>query len=205
MAHKLGIEVTLVTNSTGITKHFISTTNGMISAIKLSVDSNFEGIERDLGRGNGFHIQNTLRAASLVRKYGIKVMANTVVTSTNYREDFHHLMSDINPVRWKVFQVLPIYGENNRYYSALKITNEQFDEFVARHGDIKSMVPENIEQMTNSYAMIDPEGCFFQNSEGRYRKSRPIAKVGTVKAFSELKFDLDKYSQRESNICQSLG
>jgi molybdenum cofactor biosynthesis enzyme MoaA len=34
MAHKLGIEATLVTNSTG-------TTNGMISAIKVSVDSNF--------------------------------------------------------------------------------------------------------------------------------------------------------------------
>ena len=127
-------------------------------------------------------------------------MANTVVTSFNYKEDFHNLISAINPIRWKAFQVLFIYGENDRYYSTLKITHEQFEEFVARHADIKYMVPEDNEQMTDSYAMIDLKGGFFQNTKGRNRTSDPILKVGVDRAFSEMVFDFRRYDRREHDI-----
>ena len=43
----------------------------------------------------------------------IKLKMNTVITNLNYKEDFSELIKIIQPRRWKIFQVLPIIGQND--------------------------------------------------------------------------------------------
>jgi len=58
------------------------------------------------------------------------------------------------------------------------------------------IVPETADAMTDSYAMIAPNGCFFDNSRGAYCYSRPILEVGIVEAFQDVEFDADKFLKR---------
>ena len=65
---------------------------------------------------------------------------------------------------------------------------------LANHG-IK-MAPEDNDDMTGSYAMIDPLGRFFSNTTGRHVYSRPILDVGVAAAFSDITFFQDRFEHR---------
>ena len=197
-SYNLGLKVSVVTNGTGLTDSLLSLLEGKISAIKLSIDSSKEPTELKMGRGYGKHVRNTIALSKKIRDYNIKVMANTVVTSMNYTEDMHALIRLISPVRWKVFQVLPIEGQNLVDYESLKVTKSQFDCFVRMHSDIPAMVPEGNELMTESYLMMDPKGRFFQNSGAKYKLSSSVLEVGISKAFEEVVFNHDKFNERET-------
>lgn len=196
-SHNLGLSVSVVTNGTGLTGKLLTSLEGKISAIKLSIDSSSESTEKNLGRGFGYHIRNTIAVSKRVRDKGIRVMANTVVTSLNYTDDIHDLIRLIAPVRWKVFQVLPIDGQNLVEYEMLKVTKSQFEKFVKLHSDIPSMLPEDNNLMTESYLMMDPKGRFFQNSGSRYKLSTSVLDVSIKDAFEEIAFNQGKYSERE--------
>lgn len=196
-SHSLGIENTVVTNGTGINEGLMNKIDRAIKSVKLSIDSSDEIVEKSLGRGYGGHVSNIIRAAKLVRKHGVEVMANTVVTAMNINEDMHEIISKISPTRWKVFQVLPVDGQNIDEFKKLKISKEQFKLFIQRHNDICSMVPEDNDLMTESYIMIDPLGRFFQNKDSKYTLSDSILSVGVEKAFAQITFNDDKYKVRE--------
>ena len=98
---------------------------------------------------------------------------NTVVTALNWKEDMRDLIKDLDPARWKVFQVLKIVGENDDTVAPLLITAEQFEYFCMRNHMILSSgeppVFEDNEDMKGSYWMIDPDGNFFENTQGFLR------------------------------------
>ncbi len=196
-SHSLGIVNTVVTNGTGITESLMKQAGSSISAVKLSVDSADDEVEKRLGRGYGQHLSTILKAAETVQKHGVTVMANTVVTSLNWMEDMHAIIERIQPVRWKVFQVLPVQDQNFHEYNYLKITEDQFLEFVKRHADMPSMIPEDNNLMTESYLMIDPLGRFFQNKDSKYTISESILQIGLKEAFAQISFDQYKYGIRE--------
>lgn len=197
LAHEAGLLTTVVTNGTGLNDYLLNRISPFISAIKISIDSSSEDTEKYLGRGYGSHIRNAIMASEKVRSRGIPLMMNTVVTRLNLNDDMHEIVSLMRPSRWKVFQVLSIDDQNPEEFEILKISKEEFYSFVKRHADVPSMVPEDNDLMTDSYAMVDPYGRFFQNSGGRYSYSRSILEVGVVTAFSQLRFDEGKYHARE--------
>jgi radical S-adenosyl methionine domain-containing protein 2 len=49
----------------------------------------------------------------LCDQYGIKFKLNSVINAYNWKEDMNGLVNELNPFRWKVFQVLVIEGENS--------------------------------------------------------------------------------------------
>ena len=196
-SHSVGIVNTVVTNGTGVTEKLVNQIGSSIRAVKLSIDSADDEVEKSLGRGYGQHISTIIKAADIVRKHGVQIMANTVVTSQNWREDMHNIIERIQPIRWKVFQVLPVKDQNLNEYNYLKVTENQFSEFVKRHGDIPSMVLEDNSLMTESYLMIDPLGRFFQNKDSKYTLSESILEVGLKNAFAQISFDQAKYVLRE--------
>jgi radical S-adenosyl methionine domain-containing protein 2 len=103
------------------------------------------------------------------------------------------------PYRWKIFQVLPITGQNNLKENNLEVTINEFDEFVKKHKLIIKnvvIVPENNDQMKGSYAMIDPAGRFFNNSSGTHIYSKPILNIGCASAISEMNYNFDKFEER---------
>ena len=198
-AKNLGITTCIVTNGARLEK-LIASYSTYLDWVTLSIDSHDEQIQQKIGRGNGNYVENSIYLANMCHNAKIKLKMNTVVNIFNHQENLETLVKIIHPKRWKIFQVLPINGQNNGKVEKLLITSDQFQEFVARHNDLKKenivIIPEDNDAMTGSYLMIDPEGMFFSNVNRKYKYSNPILQVGVDQAFSEIDFNIQKLEQR---------
>ena len=128
------------------------------------------------------------------------IKLNTVVTSLTAHEDMSDFVRAVAPERWKIFQVLPVEGQNDGSVEPLLIDDAAFRAFVARHARLEAdgvtLVPEDNDGMTDSYAMIDPLGRFYGNHRGRYVYSRPILEVGVREALGQVNFEVKRLIQR---------
>lgn len=198
-ARKLGFVTSIVTNGSKLEK-ILAGAPGCLDWVGLSVDSADEQTQAELGRGRGDHVQRSLELFDLLRRHGIRTKLNTVVTALNCQEDMSAFVRRARPERWKIFQVLPVDGQNNGKVEPLLIDQEKFQLFVARHDFLKAhgitLAPETNEDMTESYAMIDPIGRFFCNSGGRHHYSKPILEVGVDEAFRQVSFDAARFEGR---------
>jgi len=130
-----------------------------------------------------------------LRKFGnTEVKVNTVVCSENHEENLSPVIRALDPVKWKVFQVLPVYGDFG------VITLDQFRAFLIRHSEFSDIiVSEDNDEMTGSYVMVDPLGRFFwrdQECAAGYRYSDPILEVGAKAAFRQSVIFWEKYGKR---------
>lgn len=172
--------------------------------ITISIDSAIPEIHWQLGRthkGVPMPIERYLQISDAVHNAGKHFKINTVVNSLNVNEDMSEFILKLGPSRWKLFQVLPIMGENDEHFASLRISAEQFNSFVERHktaldGSGISIIPENNSLMTGSYAMVDPEGRFFDNVNGFQKYSSSILEVGVEKAWKDIVFDRKKFEAR---------
>lgn len=199
---KLGITTMIVTNGSLINETFLGKYGEFIDWIGFSIESGIEGVERKLGRRlkqrrkrKINHVQNIRSLVPLVKKYNIKIKINTVVTSLNWQEDIRWVIKELNPKRWKVFQVLKIRGENDGKVESLLITKKQFDYFIKTHYELNP-ITESSDSIKGSYVMIDPMGRFFDDITGAIRYSQPILEVGVINAFKEVSFSLKKFYER---------
>lgn len=199
LSDRLGMVPTLVTNGARL-EQVLELAPGCLAWVGLSVDSADESIQAALGRGRGDHVARSVRLFDLLHDLRIRVKLNTVVTALNYHEDMTDFVRRVRPERWKVFQVLPVQGQNDDTVGPLLITPEQFQTFVARHRALATegvvVAFETNDDMTGSYAMIDPLGRFFSNVSGRYVYSRPILEVGVTAAFGDIQFDPARFGAR---------
>lgn len=173
---------------------------GSVDWVGLSVDSSDEAVQHALGRGPGDHVREAIRLADLCRDVGVRLKLNTVVTSLTWEEDMADLVRHVRPERWKVFQVLPIEGQNDGDVDDLLIEPDQFDAFVQRHRrlDAEGLAPvvEDNDAMRGSYVMVDPLGRFFGNASGRHVYSEPILEVGVDVALGQVGFQPEKLVAR---------
>lgn len=207
-ASEVGIKTSIVTNGTRLTKSWLEKYGDYLNWIALSCDSAVESTQQQLGRGIGTHVECTKKAFKLIqdfnkninRTHKIRTKLNSVITSLNWTEDMSVFVKECNVERWKILQVLKIEGENDSFYSELVISEEQFDSFVKKHRPLEKygikLAPEGNEEMIESYLMIDPKGCFYQNSNNVYVKSDPILKIGIENALAQVGFREDKFINR---------
>ncbi|RRD90776.1 viperin family antiviral radical SAM protein [Conchiformibius steedae] len=193
-----GLVLSIITNGSLLDKQWIEILTRSFVQIGLSVDSVREQTNAAIGRKTNKLISQpdklvesiaAMRAIS--PNIGIKI--NTVVNELNFNEDMNGLIAAVLPQKWKIFKMLPIVT------NALSISQQQFEHFLANHQKFRSIISaENNDEMTQSYLMIDPEGRFFQNTQGggAYQYSRPIHQVGIEQAFDEITFHLDKFKHR---------
>lgn len=195
----LGFVVMLVTNGKRL-RRVLAEAPGSLDWVGLSVDSSVEETQAKLGRGKGRYVADSMELFDLLREAGIRAKLNTVVTRLNWQEDMSRFILRTRPERWKIFQVLPVDGQNNGRVDPLLVTREQFEAFVERHRWLSShgvmLAAESNDDMTGSYAMIDPTGRFFDNSAGRHTYSRPILDVGVSAAFNDVTFDRARFEGR---------
>ena len=191
----LGLITGIVSNGAGITQQFIEQYGKAIDWIGLSLDSGNEITQQVLGRGNGFHVRETIKKSKMIKDAGIKLKINTVITRLNVHEDMTKLIEKIKPDRWKVFQVLSIEGQNNDNVKDLKISNGEFFDFIKRHENLNPIAEDN-DAMLESYIMVDPMGRFYQNSGNIYNYSKPILEVGVLRAFNQVAYDHAKFIER---------
>ncbi|MCO4761612.1 MAG: viperin family antiviral radical SAM protein [Myxococcales bacterium] len=198
-AAKLGMTTCIVTNGAKLPA-VLDAAGSAVHWVGLSVDSARESVQAQLGRGHGDHVRRSLALAEDIRRRGIRLKLNSVVTALNWQEDLSRLVRQIRPERWKAFEVLSIEGENADRVQPLRITTAQFQAFVSRHAHLAAeglgLIAEDNDAMTNSYVMIDPQGRFFSNADGSYTTSEPIAEVGVANALAQVGWQRDKFVAR---------
>lgn len=198
-SRKLGCVTSIVTNGAHLAR-VLAAAPQCVDWVGLSVDSADEQTQAALGRGDGDHVKRSLALFDLLHRSHIRVKLNTVVTSLNWQEDMSSFVLQARPERWKIFQVLPVDEQNSGKVEPLLVSTDKFQAFVTRHLDISQrgvkVVAETNEDMTESYAMIDPLGRFFSNAGGRHSYSQPILEVGVREAFRQISFDINRFESR---------
>jgi radical S-adenosyl methionine domain-containing protein 2 len=192
-ARRLGFVTSIITNGARLPA-LLAAHAGDLDWVGLSVDSADEAVQARLGRGAGGHVARSLELAAAVRAGGPRLKLNTVVTALNWQEDMREYVRKFRPERWKVFQVLPVVGQNDGSVDDLLITATQFAAFVERHAPLATEglapVAEDNAAMTDSYAMVDPLGRFYGNHGGQHVYSAPILEVGVEAALRQSRFSL---------------
>ncbi len=180
--------------------------------LTLSVDSLDH--QHNLSAGRSVN-RLTLSARALLaigaraQALGMRLKLNTVVHRFNRDEDLSDFVRELRPARWKLFQVLPVVGQNHERFAEFEIDQASFEAFVARHRATKAagveIVSETNEAMRGSYAMIDPAGRFYDNTTGRHRYSAPILEVGVAQAWAQVSFDPERFRARGGDYEFDVG
>ncbi len=200
---QIGLMTSLVTNGSLLDERTIVRLSGPLDICALSMDSGVAETNNAIGRCGGIFRPDARSyevLAQLIRAAGIRFKVNTVVNRLNLSENLGDLVAVLRPFRWKLFQVKQVIGQNDKTFEELAISVAEFQDFVARNRRLVppsvAVVPETADDMTGSYAMIAPNGCFFDSTSGFHRYSRPILEVGIVEAFQDVTFDSEKFVKR---------
>ena len=194
----IGLISTIITNGYLLNDEWLIEYGKYIKAIGISCDSSNEITNKKLGRGKGNHVKQTIDKFALINKFNktenyILPKLNTVVNKLNYKENMIDFVLKTGVTRWKIFQLLTIEGENVKYSKDLIINKEEFYEFYEINKEIEKygveLVAENVDELTDTYIMIDPEGRFFSNNNNKYLFSKPIYEIGVEKALKQINFN----------------
>eukprot|EP00887_Chlorella_sp_A99_P004942 scaffold4.g4942.t1 len=224
-AKAAGLSTSMVTNGSLLDAAGLLRLAGTLDWLAFSVDASTDRLHAALGRGGradlragrSAHLAHVRGLWGMARELGYRLKLNTVVTRATLEDDMAPLVLDLRPERWKVFQVLPIEGQNDARVDELLISGAEFERWVARHGAALAaaaaasgtppipLVAERNEAMRGSYAMLDaPAGQFFSNATGTHVYGPPIFQADAGAAGAVLaawagvqsSFDAGKYLQR---------
>ena len=206
-AKSVGFVTSIVTNGSKLDEIFLERVSGNLDYVGVSIDSLNEHTNLLSGRAHAgtlpITLENYAKLCRAVKKHGIGLKVNTVVNVLNKDENMSRFINEANPIRWKLFQMLPVAGQNDVYSGKLAVNDEDYLRFVERHIQTCNpgleIIPENNELMTGSYVMIDPCGRFFDNTHGRHTYSDPILGIGVGKAASQVNRSLGRYLQRKGD------
>ena len=203
-AKESGMTTSIVTNGTKVTNIWLDAMSGYLDWVTLSIDSANPDTHNRSGRATGGRPLTTdryLEMCSSIRRHGMRLKINTVVTLYNHEEDMTGFIREAAPERWKIMQALVVMGQNDRNAGLFEVTGGQFDAYVERNRSVEGIkvVPESNDLMTGSYVMVDPIGCFFDNAKGSHTYSRPILKVGVSSALQDVKTDPERFGMRGGN------
>lgn len=199
-----GLTTMITTNGFLLTNKYLNKLENYLDWITLSIDSIKSNTNYKAGRYTKSIIPDEKFYQNLIKNiklHGFRLKINTVVSKCNYSDDLTSFILKFYPERWKVFQVLPIKNQNDKYIDSLKINDLEFNIFEEKHKKLKRLgidiVFENNKDMVESYLMIDPAGRFIDNSNLIYKYSSPILQVGIKKAYSEINIDYKKFIERK--------
>jgi len=202
-AHSAGMTTMIVTNGSRINNNWLDKVKSSLDWIALSIDSIKPETLLNIGRveRKGPITSNSyLNLMEEISTRKIRLKLNTVVNSVNWTEDLTDFIKKTRPERWKIMQVLPIQGQNDKHIEDFLISDSQFNEFIKRHSSLEELgikiVIENNEKMRGSYVMIDPAGRFFDNVDEHYTYSDPILSIGIEKALEQIRTDKTKFIAR---------
>lgn len=203
VAKDAGMTTMIVTNGSDISDAFLEVNKHNLDWIALSIDSLNPETNILTGRSILGRIpllsEHYYALVDRIKKYGYGLKINTVVSSKNYTESMNDFIRYAKPMRWKLLQVLPIVGQNDENIEDFKISDNQFQLFLDNHknlSEITTIVPESNDQMKGSYAMVDPAGRFYDNTNGKHNYSKPILEIGSRLALQQVNYDIKKFIRR---------
>ncbi|KAI2464709.1 hypothetical protein F4781DRAFT_59275 [Annulohypoxylon bovei var. microspora] len=200
--------VSIITNGTKVTKKWMDQHGRWVDVIGVSCDSFDEKTNIVIGRGTGENVKQLFLIRDWCRQLGIKFKLNTVVCIHNWHEDMADTVRQLDPFRWKAFQVLYVEGENDaeekdaqlnkrkRDAKKLLISDEQYKVFCNKHEYLECFIPEPNSLMASSYLILDEFLCFLDKGVGIEKQSQSILDVGVQRALSEVRWDREAFKER---------
>ena len=204
----VGLTTCIVSNASGLTEEFLDEWGHLIDWVGLSIDASNDEIHAEIGRGmrgdlarsRSHHLELAIDAWNRCRSRGIRMKLNTVVCKPNLDDDMTELVLKLRPERWKIFEVLPVEGQNDGDVDNLLLEEGEFQTWVNRHAWIADegiqFVPESNELMRGSYAMMDALGRFYSNVDGGHSYGPSILDVGVNHAWKENSFLEERFNER---------
>jgi len=201
-----GMAVSIISNGSLIKSDWMQRYGAYVDIIGVSIDSFDPATNAAIGRGNGEesknqHISRALQVRDLCSQHDILFKMNTVVCNLNHSEDMNKYVTQLDPYRWKAFQVLVLNGENAgghdlRDATQLQVSRDKFDAFCMRHSEQPMLIPEPNDVMQNSYLLLDEELRFLDCSGNGKVPSESILEVGVERALNQAGFDHNMFNQR---------
>lgn len=198
--NELALEsVSIITNGSLVKEEWFERYGAMVDVFACSCDSFDEPTNVRIGRGTGNQVEILYNIAQWCRAYRIKFKLNTVVCRHNFAEDMNAHIEQLQPFRWKAFQVLIVKGENDceatlRDARDLTITADEYKAFCDRHRHHKSFIPESNRIMASSYLLVDEYFRFIDKDVNKLSDS--ILDVGVHRALGQIHFDEDAFMER---------
>lgn len=197
--HALDVSTSFISNGLMLRRYPPEWIARNFDIVGLSIDSASQRTNLAIGRntasGRTLDVGTTVDRVRRIRGHRrVTVKVNTVVCRANQDEDMTGVIRMIEPNRWKLFQVLPVYDHGEG------IGLGDFHAFVDRHAEFAPIISvEDNDLMTGSYLMIDPLGRFFwrdESTERGYTYSDGILDVGADVALRQTPVDWAKYHRR---------
>ncbi len=207
-AKSLGLKTSIVSNGWNLrTKEQLSKYEGTLDWLGISIDSFNEVTLKQIGRGHLGKIPISLPEYNQIfdncREIGIKTKVNSVILSDNHQELVAKGINQLKPLRWKALQIMEVSGQNDQNYNEMKITRNQYNDFIRRNNEILNplieLVLEDDDLIRGSYYMIDPLGRFFDSTKGFHSYSKPILEIGLEMAINQVSFSEQKFIERGGN------
>ena len=204
----VGLTTCIVSNATGLTEEFLDEWGHLIDWVGLSIDASNDGLHAEIGRGmrgdlarqRSHHLELAKQVWASCTQRGIRMKLNTVVCKANLEDDMSALVMELKPERWKIFEVLPVEGQNDGDVEDMLLEEDEFNSWVERHKWVADegiqFVPESNELMRGSYAMLDALGRFYSNTEGGHTYGPSILDVGVMRAWEENCFLEERFHDR---------
>ncbi|MBO1270263.1 viperin family antiviral radical SAM protein [Shewanella sp. 4t3-1-2LB] len=203
-AKQLGFNTSIITNGHLLTEQMLNRVASSTDMLGISFDTADHLIAQSIGRiDRKKDWLSPERLKTLVAHYRTlnangRVKLNTVVNAFNWRENLTEVINEIQPYKWKLLRVLPVYSQHQA------VTSEEFTAYILRHRTLRDLiVAEDNQHMWQSYLMINPVGCFYQNigpKEGHIY-SPEILNVGVEHAFSHIEFNPEIFAKRYQKVC----
>lgn len=202
-AHAQGLRVSIVTNGNSLIRNGFPKELEILELVGVSIDSLDPSKNKSIGRA----VRNeTISEAQWHKLFaeiatlGVGLKINTTITRHNLHEDFTEFIKKADPKRWKVFQAMVVKGQNCQNSAAWKVSRQEYDTFVERHLQAGVQIhaePEDL--MRGSYAMISPDGRFYDSVSGSHHYSDPILSVGVLSAWGQIQYDDSLFETRTQN------
>ena len=200
-AEAIGLVTMLVTNGSRLDRAYRERIVPHLDWVSISIDASDPELMAAMGRGNAKFLALCIRRwEELAATRHLRLKVNTVVTRQNLHDDMRGLIRRLRPSRWKVFQVLPVGGQNDGVVEPLLVTREEFEAWVERHRELGAEglapVAEDNSDLTGTYLMLDPLGRFFSNRSGRHVYTDSLLDVGVWEAVRQVGWDVDGFLAR---------
>lgn len=199
-ARSVGLRVSIVTNGYSFIRKGVPEDVALLDLVGVSIDSLIPATNKRIGRSVGSSTISEDQWFSIFRdlaQLGVALKINTTVTKWNMHENMSEFIHAASPERWKVFQAFIVAGQNCSKSDDWKVSRSEFDTYVERHlqEDI-SVCAESEDLMRGSYAMISPDGRFFDSLSGSHHYSESILTVGVDNAWQQIQYDNVLFAKR---------
>lgn len=195
-AKQEGLTTMLVTNGSLLKVEDCASLSRCLDWLSVSIDTFDDTTARAIGRGNAASARHAADLLVAAKTNGIRTKVNVVVNALNHLDvALAKRLESLHIDRLKVFRVLHVPGVNTTQFARLAITDEAWLEARGRYEAIGGVCEDN-DDMRESYAMLDSQGCFFQNADSGYVRGRSILDVGVAEAFGDVRFDERKFAAR---------